>query len=135
MKVDFATLETHWSALSPILVVRNEEDYDRAIGYLNALLDEVGMDEVHPLYELLDTLGNVLYSYEEACYKIPDVSGREMLRFFMEEHGLTQLDLPEVGSQDVVSELLSGKRKLNTQYAHILAKRFCVSKAVFLKDE
>ena len=72
MKVDFAALETHWSALSPILVVRNEEDYDRAVTYVNALIDEVGTDEAHPLYELLDTLGTVLHYYEEKHYPIPD---------------------------------------------------------------
>ena len=29
---------------------------------------------------------------------LPDVLGREMLLFFMEEHGLAQSDLSEIGS-------------------------------------
>ncbi|MFW0859011.1 MAG: helix-turn-helix domain-containing protein [Dehalococcoidia bacterium] len=50
----------------------------------------------------------------------------------MDEHGLTQSELPEIGSQGVVSEILSGKRELNVRHIHALAKRFHVSPAVFI---
>jgi HTH-type transcriptional regulator/antitoxin HigA len=50
----------------------------------------------------------------------------------MEEHGLKQLDLSEIGSQGVVSEILSGKRQLNIRQIKILSKRFKVSPAVFI---
>ena len=128
----FTDLATHWSAVRPILAIHTEEDYDRAVSYLNELVDEVGTDEAHPLYDLLDTLGTLLHSYEEAHYTLPDVSGREMLRFFMEEHGLAQSDLPEIGSQGVVSEVLSGKRELNVRHVQALAERFGVLPGVFL---
>jgi HTH-type transcriptional regulator/antitoxin HigA len=48
------------------------------------------------------------------------------------EHDLKQSDLPEVGSQGVVSEILSGKRDLNVRQMRALAKRFGVSPAVFI---
>ena len=47
-------------------------------------------------------------------------------------HGLRQSDLPEVGSQGVVSEILSGKRALNLRQVQALAERFQVSPAVFI---
>jgi HTH-type transcriptional regulator/antitoxin HigA len=50
----------------------------------------------------------------------------------MEEHGLTQSDLLEIGSQGVVSEILSGKRDLNIRQITQLAARFGVSPAVFM---
>jgi HTH-type transcriptional regulator/antitoxin HigA len=50
----------------------------------------------------------------------------------MEEHGLTQSDLPEVGSQGVVSDILRGKRELNVRQIRTLATRFHVSPAVFI---
>jgi HTH-type transcriptional regulator/antitoxin HigA len=50
----------------------------------------------------------------------------------MEEHGLKQVDLPEIGSQGVVSEILNGKRKLNVRQIEALAQRFRVSPVVFL---
>jgi HTH-type transcriptional regulator/antitoxin HigA len=50
----------------------------------------------------------------------------------MDEHNLRQSDLPEVGSQGVVSEILSGKRELNVRQIRALAARFGVSPAVFV---
>ncbi|MBL8080239.1 MAG: helix-turn-helix domain-containing protein [Anaerolineales bacterium] len=55
-----------------------------------------------------------------------------MLRFLMDEHGLSQSDLPEVGSQGVVSEILNGRRELNVRQIRSLAERFKVSSAVFV---
>jgi HTH-type transcriptional regulator / antitoxin HigA len=52
----------------------------------------------------------------------------------MEEHSLSQSDLPEIGSQGVVSEILNGKRKLNVRQIQALAKRFKVSPATFLTE-
>jgi len=44
----------------------------------------------------------------------------------MEQHGLRQCDLPEVGAQSVVSAVLAGKRSLNLRQARALAQRFQV---------
>lgn len=122
----------HWAAIEPILTIRNEREYEFAITRLNELLDEVGTDERHPLYELLDTLGTLVHVYEEEHSPMPEPNGVEMLKFLMEEHALTQSDLPEIGSQGVVSEILSGKRQLNIRQVRSLARRFHVSPAVFV---
>ncbi|MFX6250459.1 helix-turn-helix domain-containing protein [Acinetobacter baumannii] len=50
----------------------------------------------------------------------------------MEQHQLTQSDLPEIGSQGVVSEILRGKRDLNLRQVKALAERFGVGPAVFI---
>lgn len=125
-------IETHWQPIAPLFSLRNEVEYDRAIERLNALLDEVGADENHRLYSLLDTLGTVIREYEETHHPMPASSGADILRFFMAEHQLTQSDLPEIGSQGVVSEILSGKRELNIRQVRALAQRFHVSPAVFV---
>jgi HTH-type transcriptional regulator / antitoxin HigA len=125
-------LQQHWTAISPLLSLRNEQEYDRAVERLNRLLDEVGTDEQHPLYTLLDTLGTLIHAYEEEHHPIPECSGVDVLRFLMEEHDLTQSDLPEIGSQGVVSEILRGKRELNVRQIRALAKRFHVSPGVFI---
>lgn len=125
-------LQTYWANISPLLTIRSEKDLDAAVTRLNELLDEIGTNEKHPLYSLLDTLGTLIHAYEEEHYPIPDVSGSEVLRFLMEEHELTQSDLPEVGSQGVVSEILNGKRELNIRQIRMLAERFKVSAAVFV---
>lgn len=125
-------IEPYWTAVAPILTIRDEPDYDRAVDRLNTLLDEVGTNETHPLFSLLDTLGTLIHAYEEAHVALPEVNGVEALRYLMDEHGLRQRDLPEVGSQGVVSEVLSGKRQLNARQVRALAARFGVSTAVFI---
>ena len=125
-------VQTHWATIGPILMIRNEAEYDQAVERLNELVDEVGTDEQHPLYGLLDTLGTLIQSYEEQHYPMPQCSGGDLLRFLMDEHGLSQSDLPEIGSQGVVSEILRGKRELNTRQIRALAKRFGVSAAAFI---
>lgn len=125
-------LQIHWEVMRPVLAIRTENDYDRAVERLNQLVDEVGTNEAHPLYELLDTLGTLLHAYEERYELLPESSGTEALAYLMEEHGLTQSDLSEVGSQGVVSEILNGKRALNVRQMRVLARRFGVAPAVFL---
>lgn len=132
MNVLTKEVEAHWIVISPIFVVRNEQEYDSAIDRLNDLIDEVGTNESHPLYEMLDALGAVIHAYEERHYPMPESSGADILRFLMDEHGLKQSDLPEIGSQGVVSEILSGRRDLNVRQIRALAERFHVSPAVFV---
>ncbi|MDQ3003985.1 MAG: transcriptional regulator [Chloroflexota bacterium] len=125
-------LQVHWTIIAPLLTVRNEREYNAAVKRLNELLDEIGDNEKHPLYSLLDTLGTLIHAYEEEHYEIPDATGVDVLRLLMEEHELTQSDLPEVGTQGVVSEILNRKRELNVRQVRALAKRFKVSSAVFV---
>lgn len=132
MTVMMQEIQPHWSVLRPFMTIQNEQDYDRLVNQLNELLDEVGTDETHPLYEFLDTLGTILHAYEEAYHPMPGSSGVDVLRFLMEEHDLRQSDLPEIGSQGVVSEILSQKREFNVRQIRALAERFHVSPAVFL---
>ena len=132
MSVITAELQQGWTQVSALLKIQDEQDYDLARERLNSLIDEVGTDEQHPLYSLLDTLGAVVHAWEEQHYPMPELGGVDALRFLMEEHALTQADLPEVGSQGVVSEVLGGKRLLNVRQIRALSKRFGVSPALFV---
>ena len=125
-------VQPYWAVVEPVLTVRTEADYERAVARLNDLLDAVGDDTTHPLYGLLDTLGTLIRAYEDEHVTLPKATGVEALQYLMEEHSLTQSDLPEVGSQGVVSELPRGKRRLNIRQIHALAERFHVSPAVFI---
>ncbi|MBI2906111.1 MAG: transcriptional regulator [Chloroflexi bacterium] len=125
-------IKRRWAAISPLFSLHNEQRYQLAIKRLDELIDEIGTDEEHPLYELLDTLGTIVHAREEQHHKMPDSGGKDTLRFLIDEHGLTQSDVPEVGSQGVVSEILRGKREMNVRQVRALAKRFHVSPAVFV---
>jgi HTH-type transcriptional regulator/antitoxin HigA len=119
-------IQSHWPAIRPYMTIQNEADYDRLVEQMNELIDEVGDDETHPLYEFLDILGTILYAYEEQHFTMPQASGAEVLGYLMEEHDLRQSDWPEIGSQGVVSEILNGKRELNVRQIRETARRFRV---------
>ena len=118
----------------PLGVIRSKAEYDRAIATLDMIIDEIGEDETHPLADLAEALGVFVEAYDKSHYHTPSPSPRAMLRYLMEQHGLAQSDLPEIGSQGVVSEIISGKRGLNVRQISCLAKRFNVSPSVFVEE-
>jgi HTH-type transcriptional regulator / antitoxin HigA len=80
----------------------------------------------------IELLTLLIERYEEEHYTVPEASPADVLRFLLERHGLKQRDLAdELGGESVVSEVLSGKRKLNTTHIEALSRRFHVSPAVF----
>ena len=119
---------------APLLAIRNEREYDAAVAQLNHLVDEVGDNSKDSRYRFVDTLSVLIEAYDEEHHKIPDVSGVEMLKFLMAQHGLSQGDLPEVGSQGVVSEILRGKRELNVRQIQALARRFHLPAGAFFPE-
>ena len=119
-------------AVVPLGSIRTKKEYERAVGLLDAILDEIGEDEKHPMAELADAISVFVERYEAEHSPIPAGKPAEVLRFLMAEHGLRQSDFADIGSQGVISELLAGKRELNTRQIRKLAKRFGVSPAVFV---
>ncbi len=132
MSIITPNIKQQWVEIAPYLTINNDLEYAQAVARLNSLIDEVGTNTAHPLYTFLDTLGIVIEAYEEQHYPIPDCSGVDMLLHFMDEYSLSQSDLPEIGSQGVVSEIINGKRELNIRQIRALAKRFNVAPGVFL---
>lgn len=125
---DYRRLRT----LVPLGTLRTKKDYARAVEMLDAILDEIGEDEKHPMAELADAISVFIEKYEAEHVPIPDLKPAAVLKFLMSEHDLRQSDLPEIGSQGVVSEVLTGKRELNARQIKRLARRFNVSPAVFI---
>ena len=99
---------------------------------LEDLLDKAAGDESHPAMGLVDIVGDLIADYEAEHHLLPEATGLQALQFLMAQHGLKQADLPEIGSQGVVSEVLAGKRKLNIRQLQALSERFGVSTATFV---
>jgi len=112
--------------------VRTEEDYAQARATIDALLDEVGDNENHPLADVLDYLADQVKAYEDEKFQIPEAEPKEVLRFLMEQHGLKQEDLGDCAPQSRISDILSGKRSISKEIAKRLAHRFHVRADVFL---
>lgn len=132
MNSSLHSITQNWQSVAALIAVPyNETQYQERLALLEQLLDEIGDDENHPLSSLLDTLSIVVSNYEQQHYLAPQASAQDVLAYLMAEHGLKQSDLPEIGSQGVVSEILRGKRELNKRQIQALSQRFHVSPEVF----
>lgn len=134
MNAQLKQLAAHFAAIErevPLRPIRSAEDYDAAVSAMNKLLDAGGANERHPLANLVAILGELIGDYDDQHYPGPEVSGIEMLKFLMEQKGLKQGDLPEVGSQGVVSDLIRGKREINLRQIKSLKLRFGISADAF----
>ena len=123
-----------WPQMSSVLSVpHDQKGYDHLVSVLDSLIDEVGEDGTHQLSSLMEVIGNLIESYENTQEYIAAANPVGVLKELMGQHGLTQKDLGEIGSQGVVSEILNGKRELNVRQVRALADRFGVSPAVFIE--
>ena len=122
-----------WPQISEVLFVpHTEAEYDCAVSLLDELIDEVGEDESHPVASLMETLGTLIEGYEDNHFPEPSGDPISSLQEFMIEHALTSEDLPELGSEPLVSEILQGQRELTLSQIRSLAQRFGVTPAVFV---
>lgn len=111
-------------------IIRSEEQlaaYTKELYRLTA--------EPHPTpaqVEAIELLTLLIERYEAENFKVPQASPAHVLRFLLQSHGLRQRDIAkDLGSESIVSEVLSGKRKLNATHMEALSRRFNVSPAVF----
>lgn len=128
-------ISAHWAALHEALGVgapiADEAGYERALAFVEQVF-EAGQAE-GPLDGLLSVVADRIREYEGRMRPWPDTSTPAMvLASLMEQHGLRQSELPEVGSQGVVSEVLAGKRQLNARQIAALRRRFGVPADVLL---
>ncbi|MBZ0107644.1 MAG: helix-turn-helix domain-containing protein [Candidatus Scalindua rubra] len=122
-----------WPTVSKVVsTINTKAHYKKVVKLLNRLIDEVSETENPSIGSLIDTLGTLIKDYEDR--NIPEPEGEPIgcLKYLMEEHGLKQSDLKELGSQGIVSEILSGQRRLNVRQVKALSKRFNVSSATFI---
>ncbi len=133
MNIQLKEIAKVWPDIKPIFSVpHNKKDYNKLVKLLDGLIDEVGNNESHPLTSLMETIGSLIETYESQYINEIEGNPIDALNALMVEHGLKQSDLTEIGSQGVISEILSGKRQLNVRQIKILSKRFKVSPAVFI---
>ena len=118
-----------WPVASKVLsTFETEQHYNKAVGWLDELIDEAGENEA----PLIDTLGTLVKDYEDRNIPEPDADPIDCLKFLMGEHNLEPSDLPEMGNQGVISDILSGKKPLTVKQIKALSERFNVSPAVFV---
>lgn len=120
-------------AQNPPVVIESDEENDRALEIAAGLMRK---DEKLSAAErkLLRTWSALIQDYEKRRYAetFERSNPNEVLKFLMDENGLTQTEFRPHIQQSRVSDILTGKRPISKNQAKIFAERFKVSPALFL---
>jgi len=114
---------------APHVIHSDEElaEYTKALFELTAKSDPTPEEE-----EAIDLLTVLIERYEAEQYPVAAADPIDVLRFLLDQNGLSQRDIAaELGSESTVSLVLSGKRQLNRNHIERLSQRFHVSPSVF----
>lgn len=119
----------------PLRIIHTEAEYRQAVTMLDRLSD-IGPARTEDQTEYLLALSMFVEKYERAHEPIPASTGVEMLGYLIETHGVKQGDVAAgTGlSGSTISEILTGKRRMNVKHIEALARFFKVEPAVFLDE-
>ena len=129
------TIELWENILPYINIPSNEKEYAFLLKVVEELMETSRFRQDERAIKLLKLIARNIETYEQKHYPSKAVSSAEVLAFLMEEHGLGQNDLPEIGGQSLISKILNGKRQLTVSHIKFLSEKFHVSPLVFLDGE
>ena len=123
-------MEDHKTAV-PILI-ESEQEHEEALNITRELMQK--RPRTSGETKLLKTWSVLIQDYERRRY--PEMfrksEPRDVLRFLIEENGLTQADIPSI-PQSRISDILSGRRNISVSQARVLGDFFKTNFALFLK--
>lgn len=115
----------------PLISIGDDQQLAEALQEIDRLLDRSERSTAQEAY--LGALTDLVETYEAAHIVIPPVRGVAALCYLMEENELTQAELaPLFGTPSVISEVLSGKRRLTLAHIKRLAAYFGLPIEVFV---
>jgi HTH-type transcriptional regulator/antitoxin HigA len=131
MEVKVSDILDPWGAVHAALglaaPIRDDAHHAEMLAFVDECFERFGADDAHPVFTLVALVADRIRAYEKRTHPWPERSTpASRLAFLMEQHGLRQCDLPEVGAQSVVSAVLAGKRALNLRQIQALSQRFSV---------
>ena len=115
----------------PLRPLRSSADLHAAVAVIDELLDRPRLSAAEQDY--VDVLSDLVEAYEDEAVPIRPVSDAELLRFLIEQKGVTQSAVAaETGiAESTVSAVVAGKRKLNRTQVGRLARHFHIEPGAF----
>jgi HTH-type transcriptional regulator/antitoxin HigA len=135
-KLRFQDLPKDYAALCRVFLprpVHDAVDYANIVEVADAMVlwhDDFTRDQA----DYFDLLCSLLEEYDSKNVKWPKITGVDVLKHLMEEHGMIAADLSRLlgGSRNLGAMILRGERKLTLNHVRTLARHFGVSADVFL---
>jgi HTH-type transcriptional regulator/antitoxin HigA len=113
-------------------VIHNDEELEV---YTKALFSLTSIDHPNTAQaQAIELLSLLIEHYESQRYPIPAADPVTVLRFLMDQNGLSQRDIVQDigGSESLVSMIMNGQRNLTVDHIRNLSARFHVSASVFI---
>jgi HTH-type transcriptional regulator / antitoxin HigA len=119
----------------PLRPLRTDADLDAAVAVVDSLIDQDDLSA--PEQDYLDVLSDLVESYEAEAVPMRPVGDADMLRFLIEDRGVTQSEVATRAgiAESTISEVLAGKRMLNRTQIGKLARYFHVEPGAFAFGE
>lgn len=112
-----------------LIVIQNDADHAEAKALIEKLM---GSGDVEGSARAI-AQARLIEAYERNRWPRRTTALPEILRYLMEQHGLSRADLvPILGTPSRVSEILSGKRDLSMTMVRKLRERFHISADVLI---
>lgn len=107
---------------------KNKKQYEESKALLRQIMALETNEKTPEIISFAKMLAKQISCYEKEKYGFDEkVEPKELLAHLIKEHGLTQSDLPEIGSQSLVSKILKGERELTVEHIKKLSARFNIS--------
>jgi HTH-type transcriptional regulator / antitoxin HigA len=122
----------------PLRPLRGEGDYDAAVAVLDTLAVQPEGSLRPGEQDYFDTLTMLVEAYDQEHHDLGagPRNPLSMLKYVMQESGMTQADLGRLlGNRALASLILNGHRQLSKSHIRKLANHFKVSPALFLQAE
>ncbi|MBK2125740.1 helix-turn-helix domain-containing protein [Fangia hongkongensis] len=118
-----------WSLLMPYIeAYKTKKQYEMSKKLLQELMKLNKEAKTEEIISFAKALAKQIANYERRKLDIADdADAKEVLGYLIKVHNLAQKDLPEIGSQSLVSKILKGERSLTTDHIKALSARFNVS--------
>ena len=116
-----------------ITQIKTDVEYQKALALMDELIEDY--DKQRPLIVILSASiehwENHSEEFSEFNQRIQALDDIDILKLLMQQHGLGIADVPEIGSNTLVSKVINRKRNLTRNHIAALSKRFGVSPALF----
>lgn len=115
--------------------ILNDQEHDHALAFMEELIEDYDTNLV-----AIEALSNSIARYEAEAVSFSEFNQRELegdpavatLKVLMDQHNLNTTDFKnEIGGKSMVSQVLSGGKRLTRDHIERLAKRFGISPALF----
>jgi HTH-type transcriptional regulator/antitoxin HigA len=107
---------------------KTKKQYEESKKLLRELMKLSADEKTQEIQSFARALAKQVNNYESKHFSFENsANAKDVLLYLIKMYGLTQKDLPEIGSQSLVSKILKGERELTLTHIKALSKRFNVS--------